>query len=100
GGDERIYLFCKFFCFLVCLLDRGHIILNAHSDFHFHIYLVFWCSTDHFASTVTRKEQFARHEILRRQGGLRAPPQDDIVSFEGGCRPLHPCFASANIAFY
>ena len=29
--------------------------------------------------TAPPEEQLGRHEILRRQSGLRAPPQDDIV---------------------
>ncbi|MBQ8258363.1 MAG: hypothetical protein IJY97_02275, partial [Clostridia bacterium] len=66
---------------------------------HFHIYLVFWCSTDHFASTATRKEQFARHEILRRQGSLRAPPQDDIVSFLKGAAPPSPLLCECEHSF-
>ena len=51
------------------------------------MYLVFWCSADLFASTALPEEQLGQHEILRRQGGLRAPPQDDIVSDEGGLPP-------------
>ena len=39
--------------------------------------------------SATRKEQFARHEILRVPSGLRAHPQDDIV-FLAGASPLHP----------
>ena len=57
------------------------------------------CPSDHLASTATPEEQLGRHEILRAPSGLRARPQNDIVFLEGGCRPLHPCFTSANIAF-
>ena len=37
--------------------------------------------------TATRKEQFARHEILRAQNRLRTRPQNDNVSF---CRGFAP----------
>ena len=72
----------------------------VHSDF-LYSYTFSWvgCCADLFASTATPEEQLGRHEILRAQNRLRTRPQDDIVFLEGGCRPLHPCFTSANIAF-
>ena len=43
----------------------------------------------HRYGTALTEEQLGQHEILRRIR-LRAPPQDDIVSFEGGCAPFTP----------
>ena len=87
----RKSLIKHFVCTFYSQHKQNHcVILKLHSDFTFSYIFSFWCSTDHFDSTATRKEQFARHEILRRQGSLRAPPQDDIVSFEGGCAPFTP----------
>ena len=62
-----------------------------HSDFSYS-YTFNWvgCCTDHFASTALTEEQLGQHEILRRHGELRSPPQDDTVSFEGGCAPFTP----------
>ena len=74
--------------------------MNLHSDFTFSYIFSF------LVQYITlRQHRDAQRTICASRdpsaaGGLRTPPQDDIVSFEGGCRPLHSCFASANIAFY
>ena len=98
-----------------------------HSDFSYS-YTFNWVGfcTDFLASTALPEEQLGQHEILRRHGELRSPPQDDIVEQSStvgsasaaehrrfprktvrvdgqmrfvGLRPLHPCIASANTAF-
>ena len=46
----------------------------------------------HRAGSALTEEQLGQHEILRRHGGLRAPPQDDIVFLEGGCAPFTPAY--------
>ena len=46
-------------------------------------------TSNHSVQAPRRACKWARHEILRAQGGLRARPQDDIV-FLAGASPLHP----------
>jgi hypothetical protein len=48
------------------------------------------CCTDHFANTALPEEQLGQHEILRVPSGLRAHPQNDNASFEGGEAPFTP----------
>ena len=68
--------------------------------FHIHIYLV-----GSVPCRLLRQHRDARGTTRSSRdpsapSGLLTRPQDDIASFEGGWRPLHPCFTSANIAFY
>ena len=53
--------------------------------------LVLRLHTSNFLVPVPRRAcKWARHEILRVPGGLRAHPQNDIVFLEGGCAPFTP----------
>ena len=62
GGDERIYSICKFFCFLVCLLDRGHIISSFSAYYLYFVAAPFVCSAAIF-SFCGDSERFAPHGI-------------------------------------
>ena len=57
GGDERIYSFCKFFCFFVCLLDRGHIKTPEHGCCFFYSFSNgFVCPLPQFSAACSQSD--------------------------------------------
>ena len=52
-------------------------------------YTEIYCRLHRYGTALT-EEQLGQHEILRVPSGLRAHPQNDNASFEGGCAPFTP----------